>query len=150
MVSTIYTSSLDVVVTSGAAKLTRQHWWNLLDFSVTYQTHCAQASATILSQDQVNLSLKGATWSFLKYHSKFGLYGVQSVITRSKLSFSYGCNGGTLMEQFIWHHTTTVPPRVTSGGAIFEDHFCWSRLADFEAYRKNNIVFRRDFPWASS
>ena len=79
-----------------------------LDFSGTSQSHCAQAGATILSQDQVNLSLEGATWSFfLKYHSKFGLYGVKSVIARSKLSFSYGCNGGTLMERFVRHHTTT-------------------------------------------
>jgi len=78
-----------------------------LDFFGTSQSHCAQASATVLSQDQVNLSLEGATWSFLKYHSKFDLYGVKSVIARSKLSFSYGCNGGTLMERFIRHHTTT-------------------------------------------
>ena len=35
-----------------------------------FQSHCAQASATVLSQDQVNLSLKGAMWSFLKYRSK--------------------------------------------------------------------------------
>ena len=73
MVSAIYTSSLDVLVTSGAAKLTGQHWCNLLDFSGTSQTRCAQASATFLSQDQDNLSLEGVTWSFLKYHSKFGL-----------------------------------------------------------------------------
>ena len=33
MISAIYASSLDVLVTSGTAKLTRQHWWNLLDFS---------------------------------------------------------------------------------------------------------------------
>ena len=65
------------------------------------QSHCAQASATVLSQDQVNLSLEGATWSFLMYHSKFGLYSVKGVIARSKLLFLYGCNGGTLMEQFI-------------------------------------------------
>ena len=107
MVSTIYASSLDVLVTSGAAKLRRQHWRNLLDFSGMSQSHCAQASATVLSQDQVNLGLEGATWSFLKYHSKFGLYGVKSVIVRSKLSFSYGCNGGNLMERFVRHHTTT-------------------------------------------
>ena len=31
----------------------------LLDFSVTSQSHRAQASATVLSQDQVNLSLEG-------------------------------------------------------------------------------------------
>jgi len=37
MVSAIYASSLDVLVTSGAAKLTRQHWWNLLDFPGTSQ-----------------------------------------------------------------------------------------------------------------
>jgi len=60
------------------------------------QSHCAQASATVLSQDQVNLSLEGATWIFLKYCLKFGIYSVKSVIARSKLSFSYGCNGGTL------------------------------------------------------
>jgi len=53
--------------------IARQHWWNLLDFSVTSQSHCAQASATVLTQDQINLSLEGATWSFLEYHSKFGL-----------------------------------------------------------------------------
>jgi len=58
------------------------------------QSHCAQTIATILSQDQVNLGLEGTTWSFLKYHSKFGLYGVKSVIARSKLSFSYGCSRG--------------------------------------------------------
>jgi len=73
----------------------------------TSQSHCAQASATVFSQDQVNLSLEGATRSFLKYHSKFGLYGVKSVIARSKFSFSYGCNGGTLLERFVRHHTTT-------------------------------------------
>ena len=106
MVCAICASSLDVLVTSGAAKLTRQHWRNLLDFSGTSQSHCGQASATVLSQDQVNVSLEGATWSFLKYHSKFGLYDVKSVIARSKLSFSYGCNGGTLMERFVGHHTT--------------------------------------------
>jgi len=78
------------------SELTRQHWWNLLDFSEKSQSHCAQASATVLSHDQVNLRLEEATWSFLKYHSKFSLHGVKSVITRSKLSFSYGCNGGTL------------------------------------------------------
>ena len=76
-------------------------------FSGTSQSHCAQAGATVLSQDQVNLGLEGATWSFLKYHSKFGLYSVKSVIARSKLSFSYGCNGGNLMERFVRHHTTT-------------------------------------------
>ena len=108
MVSAIYASSLDVLATSGAAKLTRQHWQSLLDFSGTSQSHCAQASATVLSQDQVNLSLEGVTWSFLKYHSKFGLYSVKSVIARSKLSFSYGCNGGTLMERFVRHYTTTT------------------------------------------
>ena len=75
-----------------------------IGFFVTSQSHCAQASTT---QDQVNLSLKEATWSFLKYHSKFGLHGVKSVIARSKLSFSYGCNGGTLIERFVRHHTTT-------------------------------------------
>jgi len=32
MVSAIYASSLNVLVTSGAAKLTWEHWWNLLDF----------------------------------------------------------------------------------------------------------------------
>jgi len=78
-----------------------------IGFSGTSQFHCAQASAAVLSQHQVNLSLEGATWSFLKYHSKFGLYSVKSVIARSKLSFSYGCNGGTPMEQFIRHYTTT-------------------------------------------
>ena len=78
-----------------------------IGFSGTSQSHCAQASATVLSHDQVNLSLEGATWSFLKYHSKFGLYSVKSVITRSKLSFSYGCNGGILMERFVRHHMTT-------------------------------------------
>jgi len=67
-----------------------------IGFSGTSQSHCAQASATVLSQDQVNLSLKGATWSFLKYHSEFGLYGVKSVIERSKLSFSYGNPDGTV------------------------------------------------------
>ena len=41
--------------------------------------HCAQASATVLSQDQFNLSLEGATWSFLKYHSKLGLYCYREV-----------------------------------------------------------------------
>jgi len=87
---------LDVLVTSGAAKLTRQHLWNLLDISQTCQSHCAQASATVLSQDQVNLNLVGTTWSFLKYHSKFCLYGVKSVIARSKLT-----------ERFVRHHTTT-------------------------------------------
>ena len=102
MVSAIYASSLGVLVTSGAAaKLTRQHWRNLLDFSGTSQSHCVQASATVLSHDQVNLHLE-ATWSFLKYHSKFGLHGVKSVITRS-----YGCNGGTLMERFVRHNMTT-------------------------------------------
>jgi len=88
MVSAIYTSKIDVLVTSGAAKLTRQHWLNFWDFSVTSQSHCAQASAIVLSQDQVNLSHKGAMWSFLKYHLKFGLYAVKSVIARSKLLFS--------------------------------------------------------------
>jgi len=78
-----------------------------IGFSVMSQSHCAQASATILSQDQVNLSLEGATRSFLKYHSKFGLYDVKSVIMRSKLSFSCGCNGGTLMEWFVQDHMTT-------------------------------------------
>ena len=68
---------------------------------MTSQSHCAQASATVLSQDQVNLSLEGATWSFVKYHSKFGLYGVKSVIARSKLSFSYGYNGGTLKLSMV-------------------------------------------------
>jgi len=85
----------------------RQHWGNLLDFSGMSQSHCAQASATVLSQDQVNLSFEGATWSFLKYHSKFGLYSVKSVIARSKLSLSYSSNGGTWMERFVRHHTTT-------------------------------------------
>jgi len=70
------------------------------------QSHCVQASATVLSQDQVNLSLEGATWSF-KYHSKLSLYGVKSVIARSKLSFLHGCNGGNLMERFVRLHTTT-------------------------------------------
>jgi len=65
MVSAIHTSSLDVLVTSGAAKLTRQHWWNLLDFSGTSQSHCAQASATVLAQDQVSLSLEGLHGVFL-------------------------------------------------------------------------------------
>ena len=78
-----------------------------IGFSGTSQSHCAQARATVLSQDQVNLSLEGTTWSFLKCHSKFGLYSVKSVIARSKLSFSYGCSGGTLMEWFVRHHTTT-------------------------------------------
>ena len=78
-----------------------------IGFSGTSQSQWAQASATVLSQDQVNLSLEGATWSFLKYRSKFGLYGVKSVMARSKLSFSYGCNGGTMMERFVQHHTTT-------------------------------------------
>ena len=48
-----------------------------IGFFGTSQSHCAQASATVLSLDQVNLSLEGAMWSFLKYHSKFGLYGVK-------------------------------------------------------------------------
>ena len=34
-------------------------------------------------------------------------YMVLSVIARSKLSFSYGCNGGNLMERFVGHHTMT-------------------------------------------
>ena len=72
-----------------------------IGFSGTSQSHCVQASATVLSQDLVNLSLEGATWSFLKFHSKFGLYGVKSVIARSKLSFLYGCNRGTLMERLV-------------------------------------------------
>jgi len=55
-----------------------------ITFSGTSQSHCAQASATVLSQDQVNLGLEGATWSF-KYHSKFGLYGVKSVITTGQV-----------------------------------------------------------------
>jgi len=38
----------------------------LVNFSVTSQSHCARASATVLSHDQVNLNLEGATWSFLK------------------------------------------------------------------------------------
>ena len=37
-----------------------------IGFSGTSQSQWAQASATVLSQDQVNLSLEGATWSFLK------------------------------------------------------------------------------------
>ena len=44
---------------------------------------CA-SQATVVSHDQVNLSLEGATWSFLKYRSEFGLYSVKSVIARSK------------------------------------------------------------------
>ena len=34
-------------------------------FSVTSQSHCAQAIATVLSQDQVNLSLEGLRRVFL-------------------------------------------------------------------------------------
>jgi len=45
--------------------------------------------------------------SLLKYTSKFGILSDKSVIARSKLSFSYNCNGGTLMERFIRHLTTT-------------------------------------------
>jgi len=98
MVSAIYASSLDVLVTSGAAKLTRQHWWNLLDFFGTSQSHCAQASATVLSQ--VNLSLEGATWSFLKYHSKFGLYGVNVRVERAS---SGGQRGRQKLLQPLQH-----------------------------------------------
>ena len=74
-----------------------------IGFSGTSQSHCAQTSAAVLSQE-VNLGLEEATWSFLKYHSKFG---IKTVIARSKLSFSYDCNGGNLMERFVRHHTTT-------------------------------------------
>ena len=55
----------------------------LLDFSGTSQSHWVQASATVLSQDQVDLSLEGATWSFLKNRSKFGLYGLR-VLSRGQ------------------------------------------------------------------
>ena len=58
-----------------------------IGFSGMSQSHCVQASATVLSQDQVNLSLEEATWSFLNYHSKLSLYGVKSVIVRSNYRF---------------------------------------------------------------
>ena len=83
MVSAIYASNLDVLVTSGAAKLTRQHWCNLLDFSGTSQSHCAQASATVLSQDQVRLSLEGAMWSFLSTIRNLA-YTVLRVLSRGQ------------------------------------------------------------------
>ena len=100
MVSTIYASSLDVLVTS---KTKETALVNFFGFFWASQSHCAQTSAAVLSQE-VNLGLEEATWSFLKYHSKFG---IKTVIARSKLSFSYDCNGGNLMERFVRHHTTT-------------------------------------------
>ena len=56
-----------------------------IGFSGTSQSHCAQASATVISQDQVNLSLEGATWSFLKYRSIRNLaYTVLRVLSRGQ------------------------------------------------------------------
>ena len=43
-----------------------------INFSVTSQFHCTQASTTVLSQDQDNPRLEGATPSLIKYALKFG------------------------------------------------------------------------------
>ena len=54
-----------------------------IGFSGTSQSQWAQASATVLSQDQVNLSLEGATWSFLSTIRNLA-YAVLRVLSRGQ------------------------------------------------------------------
>ena len=68
-----------------SSKKRDSHWRNLLDFSVTSQSHCAQASATVLSQDQVNSSLEGATSSFVSTHRNLA-YTMLRVLLRGQIS----------------------------------------------------------------
>ena len=83
MVSTIYALSLDVLVTSGAAKTSETALVKFIGFSGTSQSHCAQASATFFLKIKLTSVSRGLRGVFLSTIRNLA-YTVLRVLSRGQ------------------------------------------------------------------